>query len=187
MESSSLIRKTDRVLVRRFLRTRDEKSFRELYRRHTPALYRLGLRLVGGSEADAQDAIQDTWIRACKSLSRFEWKSSLRTWLTGILINRTREFIRDRRRQPEEELPEELPASTVARPGEGIDLEHAIACLPSGYREVLLLHDIEGNTHEEISLLLEISVGTSKSQLFHARKAVRAMLHMEFKDNEQGT
>ena len=187
MESSSLIRKTERVLVRRFLRTRDEKSFRELYRRHTPVLYRLGLRLVGGSEADAQDAIQDTWIRACKSLSRFEWKSSLRTWLTGILINRTREFIRDRRRQPEEELPEEFPASTVARPGEGIDLEQAIACLPSGYREVLLLHDVEGNTHEEISLLLEISVGTSKSQLFHARKAVRAMLQMEFKNNEHGT
>lgn len=186
MESSGLISKTDRVLVRRFLRSKDETSFRALYRRHTPALYRLGLRLVGGSEADAQDAIQDTWIRACKSLPRFEWKSSLRTWLAGILINRTREFNRERLRQPEEELPDELPASTVARPGERIDLEQAIASLPAGYRQVLVLHDIEGNTHEEISLLLEISVGTSKSQLFHARKAMRAMLQTEFENNEQG-
>ncbi|MFY9608268.1 MAG: RNA polymerase sigma factor [Blastocatellia bacterium] len=179
MESSGLISKTDRVLVNRFLRTGDERSFRELYRRHTPTLYRLGLRLVGGSEADAQDAIQDTWVRACKSLSRFEWKSSLRTWLVGILINRTREFNRVRWRQPEDELPDEFPASTIARPAERIDLEQAIARLPAGYRQVLVLHDIEGNTHEEISLLLEISVGTSKSQLFHARKTVRAVLQME--------
>lgn len=114
-----------------------------------------------------------------KSLSRFEWKSSLRTWLAGILINRTREFNRERWRQPEEELRHEVPASTIVRPGERIDLEQAIARLPAGYRQVLVLHDIEGNTHEEISLLLEISVGTSKSQLFHARKTVRAMLQME--------
>ena len=176
-----MISETDRVLVKRFLRTRDETSFRELYRRHTPALYRLGLRLAGGAEADAQDAIQDTWIRACKSLSRFEWKSSLRTWLVGILINRSREFNRERWRRPEEKLPGEFPATTTAQPGERIDLEQAISRLPSGYRQVLVLHDIEGNTHEEISVLMEISVGTSKSQLFHARKTVRAMLRMESK------
>jgi RNA polymerase sigma-70 factor (ECF subfamily) len=186
MERSGLTTRTDRELVKTFLRARDERSFRELYARHTPALYRLGLRLVGGSEADAQDAIQDTWIRACKSLPRFEWKSSLRTWLAGILVNRTREFNRERWRQPEEGLPDELPAKTFARPGEGIDLEQAIASLPAGYRQVLVLHDIEGNTHEEISRLLEVSVGTSKSQLFHARKCVRAVLQTESKKNEQG-
>ncbi len=186
MESSGLIRETDLVLVKRFLRTGDERSFRELYRRHTPALYRLGLRLAGGSEADAQDAIQDTWIRACKSLSRFEWKSSLRTWLAGILVNRMRELNRGRLRQPEGNLPDDLPASTIARPGERLDLEQAIARLPEGYRQVLVLHDVEGNTHEEIGLLLEISAGTSKSQLFHARKSVRAMLGRSQTNNERG-
>lgn len=175
------------VLVKRFLSTGDETSFREMYRRHTPALYRLALRLAGGSEANAQDAIQDTWIRACKSLSRFEWKSSLRTWLAGILVNRTRELDRERWRQPQEELPDELTASTVARPAERLDLEQAISRLPAGYRQVLVLHDIEGNTHEEIGLLLEISAGTSKSQLFHARKTVRAMLGRSQTNHEQGT
>ncbi|HKO98439.1 MAG TPA: sigma-70 family RNA polymerase sigma factor [Pyrinomonadaceae bacterium] len=163
----------DRVLVGRFMLTRDEATFRALYRRHTPALYPLALRLVGGSETEAEDAIQETWIRACKTLSVFEWKSTLRTWLSGILINRVREMHRDVRRRNEEELLDECLNPTNARPGERIDLERAIARLSPGYRHVLVLHDIEGYTHEEVSAQLDISIGTSKSQLFHARRALR--------------
>ncbi|HKP47987.1 MAG TPA: sigma factor, partial [Pyrinomonadaceae bacterium] len=85
---------SDHSLVARFVRTRDEATFRALYRRHTPALYPLALRLVGGSEVEAQDAIQDTWVRACKSLTTFEWRSTLRTWLSGILIRRVYEMHR---------------------------------------------------------------------------------------------
>jgi RNA polymerase sigma-70 factor (ECF subfamily) len=103
----------------------------------------------------------------------------LKTWLTGILINRVRELKREHNRHNEEELPDEWPAAINARPGDRIDLEQAVARLPDGYRYVLVLHDVEGYTHEEISALLEISVGTSKSQLYHARRAVRAMFHME--------
>jgi hypothetical protein len=61
----------DRRLVNKFIRNRNERSFRSLYRRHTPTLYRLALRLAGGVEADAQDLIQDTWFRACGSLAEF--------------------------------------------------------------------------------------------------------------------
>jgi RNA polymerase sigma factor (sigma-70 family) len=175
MNNNNFINKADQVLVERFMRTRDEATFRELYRRHTPALYPLALRLVGGSESEAQDAVQDTWLRACKTLHGFEWRSSLRTWLTGILINRVREVNRERGRRSEEELPEDFSKHVSVQPGERIDLEHAIARLPTGYRHVLVLHDVEGYTHEEISARLEINVGTSKSQLYHARKALRAM------------
>lgn len=184
MESSHFNEKTDRVLVKRFLRTGDETAFRELYRRHAPRLYALALRLAGGSEADAQDAVQDTWVRACRTLAGFEWRSSLRTWLTGILINRVREINRERRRRNEEELPDEWAVRVVARQGQAVDLEQAIARLPVGYRHVLVLHDVEGYTHEEISRLLEINAGTSKSQLYHARKAMRAMLQMEQENHE---
>ncbi len=173
MASSAFTDEADRVLVSRFIRSQDEVTFRALYRRHTPALYPLALRLVGGSESEAEDAIQDTWMRACKGLTVFEWKSTLRTWLSGILINRVREMHRDVRRRNEEELLDECLKPTSARPGERIDLERAIARLSAGYRHVLVLHDIEGYTHEEISAQLEISVGTSKSQLFHARRALR--------------
>ncbi|HSE99076.1 MAG TPA: sigma-70 family RNA polymerase sigma factor [Blastocatellia bacterium] len=179
MKRIGLIRKSDRALVTIFLRTRDEAAFRELYRRHTPALYPMALRLAGGSEADAQDAVQDTWIRACKRLPGFEWRSSLRTWLTGILINCVRELNHKRYSRTEEELLDEWPQAIDARAGERIDLEQAVDRLPPGYRHVLLLHDVEGYTHEEISGLLEISVGTSKSQLHHARKALRAMFQTE--------
>lgn len=176
MESSRFNEKTDRALVKRFLRAGDEAAFRELYRRHAPALYMLALRLVGGSEADAQDAVQETWIRACKMMSAFEWRSSLRTWLSGILVNRSREMMRERGRRNEEELPDGLPTLISTREGRAIDLEQAIARLPAGYRQVLVLHDVDGYTHEEISRLLEINAGTSKSQLYHARKAMRMML-----------
>jgi len=175
MDSSTRHDETDHVLVSRFIRTHDEATFRALYCRHTPALYPLALRLAGSSEAEAQDAIQDTWIRACKTLSAFEWRSSLRTWLTGILINRLREMSREFRRRNEEELPEETFNPLNIQQGERIDLEQAIARLPSGYRYVLILHDVEGYTHEEIGARLEISVGTSKSQLHHARRVLREM------------
>ena len=174
MDSNDFNDRADQELVERFMRTKDETTFRELYRRHTPYLYLLALRLVGGAESEAQDAVQDTWLRACKTLSGFAWRSSLRTWLAGILINRVREMNRESARRNEEELPEEFSPPGVARASEHVDIEQAVARLPAGYRLVLVLHDVEGYTHEEIGARLEISAGTSKSQLHHARKALRA-------------
>lgn len=175
----------DQRLVRRFLRSGSERAFRQLYRRHTPVLYPLALRLVGGVEADAHDALQETWVRACSTLIRFEWKSSLRTWLTGILINCVREGNRQRQRLKAEELPDDdsTPASSPSLAG--LDLEQVIERLPRGYRHVLTLHDIEGYTHEEIGALLEITAGTSKSQLYQARKALRAALQGESHDEQR--
>lgn len=73
--------------------------------------------------------------------------------------------------------PEGLePARPPSRVPDRIDLERAIATLPPGYRTVLVLHDVEGFTHEEIGERLQIAVGTSRSQLFHARRAVRRAL-----------
>ena len=168
--------KEDQALVEKYLRRRDEHSFRELYRRHSPALYALALRL-SASEADAEDALQETWIRACKLLSTFQWKSTLRTWLTGILINCVRELRRKHDRRGEQSIGEDLPPRTFEVPVD--NLESAISSLPAGYRQVLVLHDVEGYTHEEISRMLEINVGTSKSQLHHARKFIRSLLVTE--------
>ena len=187
MENSEATEPEDRRLVNKFIRDRDERSFRSLYRRHTPTLYRLALRLAGGVEADAQDLIQDTWFRACGSLAEFHWKSSLRTWLTGILINCGRELSRRRQRQNEDEFVEpELIAPGFAN-GHTTEVEQAIQRLPEGCRYVLTLHDIEGYTHEQISALLEISAGTSKSQLHYARQILRSALRKdETKDERNG-
>ncbi|HSM61160.1 MAG TPA: RNA polymerase sigma factor [Longimicrobiales bacterium] len=167
---------SDRELAGRIADTGDERAFRTLYRRHTPALYPFVLRLLGGSEADADDVVQDTWMRAVRGLARFRWDASFRTWLLGIGLNRAREVLRRRARHDGvAPMKRELPTAPV-RTEDRMDLERAIAALPEGYRTVLLLHDVEGFTHPEISERLEIAVGTSRSQLFHARRALRGLL-----------
>ncbi len=166
---------TDRDLVR-LVQHGDEAGFRSLYRRHTPALYPFVLRLVGGDEPAAEDVVQDTWVRAVRGLPSFRWDAAFRTWLHGIALNRVREMVRKQGRRDEIGLPDAPtwtpPAPTAVR----VDLERAIASLPDGYRTVLILHDVEGFSHPEISSRLGVAVGTSRSQLFHARKALRAML-----------
>jgi RNA polymerase sigma-70 factor (ECF subfamily) len=168
---------SDRDLADALLSRGDEPAFRVLYRRHTPALYQIALRIVGGCEADAEDVVQETWIRATTRLSGFRWESSLRTWLIGIGINLSREVLRRRKRRPTMEWTEAIePALPPSRDGDRVDLERAITGLPAGCRMVFVLHDIEGYTHEEIGRRLKIAAGTSKSQLFEARRAMRARL-----------
>ena len=163
---------SERQLVEKFCRTRDEVLFRELYRQHTPVLYRICVRMLG-SDAAAQDAVQEVWIRAEAGLAQFQWQSSLSTWLVGIAINRCREIFRDRQRRNEtaDLVPEKISGGPPAELQ--LDMERAVAALAPGYREVLLLHDGEGYTHEEIAAILGIDAGTSKSQLSRARKILR--------------
>ena len=166
----------DRELVEAVVVEGDERAFRELYRRHTPRLYQLVLRLVE-SEHDAEDIVQETWIRAAEAAANFRWESAFATWLTGIAVNRFRELLRKRNRWPSLALDQVAePESRAEHVGERIDLERALSLLPVGYRTVLVLHDLEGYRHEEIAEQLGIAPGTSKSQLFHARRYVRTLL-----------
>ncbi|HKD10423.1 MAG TPA: RNA polymerase sigma factor [Thermoanaerobaculia bacterium] len=164
----------DRPLVGEFLATGDESAFRALYRRHAPLVYGLVLRLCGNRRAEADDVFQETWIRAIAGLGRFRWESALSTWLCGIAVRCAREL---ERRSVASAQPESDPAEGHASAGEpGVDLDRALAALPPGYREILLLHDVFGYTHTEIASLLEIEPGTSKSQLSRARRAARERL-----------
>ena len=186
MEEKTGNDREDRRLIRLFLKNRDEICFRKMYRRHSPGLYYLALRLVGGTVEEAQELVQETWIRACESLPKFQYRSSLRTWLKGILVNRFREMARYKWKEKERmNLLNTDTESTKGRPNVKIDMERAIDLLPTGYREVLILHDLEGFTHREIGLLLRIEPGTSKSQLFHARKSIRAFFTPEGNQNER--
>ena len=123
--------------------------------------------------------MQSTWIIAVQRLADFRWESSLKTWLSGIALNACREI--QRRRRAETSLPRsdaENDSKTALHPAPGatLDLDRALSDLPEGYREALILHDVEGYTHEEIARLLGIDTGTSKSQLSRARKALKALL-----------
>lgn len=178
-------------MVGAYLQDREEDAFLALYRRHSSGVYGTILRLVRGDEEEAKEILQLTWIQAAENLHRFRWESSLRSWLTGIAINCHRGVMRKRRRRPTEpvESVEIAALPEVPRPHRDIariDLERAIAQLPDGYREVLILHDVEGYTHDEIGALMGIGSGTSKSQLSRARRAVRTWLgETEEKRSEQ--
>lgn len=166
----------DRQLVASLVRRRDERAFSSLYERHTTYLYRFALRLTAGDEDVAQDLVHDAWVRAVQRAAAFEWRSTLRTWLAGFVVA----LWRERQRQESREMPLDdshgdngtvLPAS-LAR----VDVERALAALAPGFREVLVLHDIEGYTHEDIAVMLGVQPGTSKSQLSRARAAMRRAL-----------
>lgn len=172
----------DDALLDRLARTRDVRAFDTLYRRHTARLYAVALRMTHDADV-AADIVHDTWVRAVESVGHFERRSAVRTWLTGILINRHREWLRERRHDPFDEDP---PGDDIIDPSysspldatrfDRLDLETAVAALAPGFRSVLVLHDIEGFTHEEIGMMLGVSPGTSKSQLARARQRMRLLL-----------
>jgi RNA polymerase sigma-70 factor, ECF subfamily len=173
----SLSEQADHELGREILASKSETAFCELYRRHAQALCRF-LRLAGGlPPGELDDIHQEVWIRAMTRLSSFRWDASFRTWLFGIAVNLCRE---SRRRGFQEATlggqgSDDVSAlSTPPSPALRMDLQSAIDDLPPGYRQILVLHDVEGYTHEEIARLLGIDEGTSKSQLSRARRAVRA-------------
>jgi RNA polymerase sigma-70 factor (ECF subfamily) len=160
----------DHVLVAAFL-DGDASAFGALYDAHAPSLYAFIQRLLGRWRSEANDALQDVWLRAARDLPRFRGQSAFRTWLFGIAVNRCREILRLAPNW-EEELAEDL-AITMPSPEERIDLERAVARLPLRYREVLVLHDIYEHTHAEIAAMLGIEDGTSKSNLSRARALLR--------------
>lgn len=170
--------RSDRELARLVVEEGDEAAFRALYRRHSPTVYGFVLRLVGGDVHEAEDILQETWLRAARALGKFRWESALSSWISGIALNRVREMARKKKRSLVEVDGEwEMPVA-AGDAGKRIDLERALALLPPGFRTVLVLHDVEGYTHQEIGDRLGITDGTSKSQLHGARKAMRRLLNV---------
>lgn len=171
----------DRALVSAVTRRGDPRAFGELYERHTPAMYGLALRLAAGAAPDAEDIVHDAWVRAVERLDAFEWRSTLRTWLCGFVVLRWREECRRREREPAATYDHAGPVSATPDDRlnaavDRIDLERAVRRLPDGYREVLVLHDIQQLPHEEIAGLLGIAASTSRSQLARARRALKLSL-----------
>jgi RNA polymerase sigma-70 factor (ECF subfamily) len=166
---------SDDDLLNAVRRNGSERAFGALYDRHTPRAYQTAWRILGGSQADADDAIQEAWVRAIASLDSRRSDAEFGAWLRSIVAHVAIDIVRKQQRL---ELDPDVDAALDEDedPQERLDLESAIASLPAGYRAVLVLHDIEGYTHEEIGARLGITAGTSKGQLFKARRAVRERL-----------
>jgi RNA polymerase sigma factor (sigma-70 family) len=166
---------TDNALIAAVLEDGSEAAFRALYHRHTPRMYGVARRLTD-SDADAEDVLQDAWTRAASRLRDFAGRSTLNTWLVGVVVNVARECLAKRGRWPEA-LLHDVPIPDIGvGAGERVDIERAIRALPPGYRTAFVLHDVEGFTHEEIGQRCGWTAGTSKTLLFRARRALRAAL-----------
>jgi RNA polymerase sigma-70 factor (ECF subfamily) len=157
----------------------DRHAFQRLYRLHAGRVHGAVYRLAGYDHARAEDLTQDAFIRAWQKLPGFRHESAFGTWLYRLAINVALTDIRARSADPvsmldDDHLPEagETPFCAAERD----ELERAIGQLPPRARAVLVLHDIEGWRHEDISSELGMAVGTSKAQLHRARGLLRKIL-----------
>jgi len=154
-------------------------AFEELYKAHSARVYALCLRIEGDA-ARADELTQDVFVRAWERLPGFRGESAFGTWLHRLAVNvvladRRAAWRRDRRVTLDEE-PVALASASATDPALTLDLEAAIAGLPHGARTVFVLHDVEGYQHAEIATMTGIAEGTSKAQLFRARRLLRVAL-----------
>jgi RNA polymerase sigma-70 factor (ECF subfamily) len=165
----------------------DGRAVRELYARYSARVYAV-VRRLAGDDALAEDYAQEAWVRAIRALPSFRGDSAFSTWLHRIAVNSALHGQRWRTRRTSNEIP--LPVAAEAsrpadRPVLRIELERALRRLPPGMRQVLVLHDVEGYTHDEIAEVMGITSGTSKSQLFKARAKMREMLSTSERDAKE--
>ena len=168
----------------------DRSVFEYLYRMHSRRVYALCLRMVGNT-SEAEDLTQEVFLHLLRKIQTFRGESAFSTWLHRLAVNLV--LMHLRKKSPPmvsiEATPD--PDEETVSPGidvgttdlllEGtldrINLAHCIAQLPTGYRTIFVLHDIQGYEHNEIAQILGRSVGDSKSQLHKARTRLRELLH----------
>jgi RNA polymerase sigma-70 factor, ECF subfamily len=158
----------------------DVVAFEELYRRFSPGIYGLCLRLTGQREA-AEDCTQDSFVAAWRSLAAFEQRSRFSTWLHRIAVNAVLARRRGLRVQYEVAEPAAGLPEVAVPGGDGmpVDLERAVAGLPEGARHVLVLVGIYGFSHAEAAAALGTAEGTCKAQLHRARGLLATAMGLE--------
>jgi RNA polymerase sigma-70 factor, ECF subfamily len=158
-------------------------AFEAVYRENAARIHALCLRMTG-SRAAAEDCVQETFVQAWRHMGEFEGRSSISTWLHRIAVNCVLGWQRAESRRPSGHLasidpdrPDPWGADPcLADMGLDLDLERAIARLPEGARNVLVLQMVAGFTHEETAEMLGIAPGTCKAQLHRARQLLQARL-----------
>ena len=157
-------------------RRQDRRAQKELYDRYSRAMYTACYRICGSFDL-ASDALQEGFLKVFQKLDTYRGESTVGAWMKVVIVRTALNKIR--RKKVTEDLPlnyadEEIDWGTSALDVEY--LEKAIQRLPDGYRSVFVLIEVEGYKHAEVAEMLGITVGTSKSQLFYAKKKLREFL-----------
>jgi RNA polymerase sigma-70 factor (ECF subfamily) len=159
----------------------DLRGYERLYALHGVRMKNFARNLLG-NQLDAEDAVQETFLKAQRSIASFRGQSSFVTWTFRILVNTCYDARRSRVHKKEvsyesaEDTPRPEPRAASAHPSLRLALEHALAQLTQHQRDVFLLYEVEGFRHAEIAAMLEISKTASKNTLFQAKKNLRLML-----------
>ena len=159
----------------------DLSAFEELYRSHGARMKSVAYNILGNA-ADAEDAVQEAFLRTYRGMGAFKGTAQLGTWMFRILVNACHDIGRQRRRRRDEtELGSDalLPASSHASGGDAalrVALEKALGRLRPRHRDVFVLFEVEGFLHREIAQILDIAEGTSKALLFEARRQLQSAL-----------
>jgi RNA polymerase sigma-70 factor (ECF subfamily) len=186
---------TDSQLVSRVLKG-DDDALKELVDRHLPAIYTFCLRYTGSAE-DAQDASQETFVKAWKKLKSFDRKKNFRTWLFAIAKNSATDIMRKRKSVPLSKFENEnednvlvdtltdtepLPDEVFAQAASASNAREALAQLPTRDRVILSLHYEEEESFENIAKILKIPANTVRSLHRRALIALRKLLEMKEKE-----
>jgi RNA polymerase sigma-70 factor (ECF subfamily) len=178
-------------LVRR-AQAGDEAAFGDLVRAHYESAFRTALSILR-HEHDARDVVQDVWVVVWKKLPAFRGDAKFSTWLHPIIVRRSLDHLRKRRRWFDRFLPfqsegddpadavvrvstaaepatEETPRDELEKSEKNLRFERALASLPPKHRTVLALREIQGLSYEEIARAMKCKTGTVMSRLFHARR-----------------
>lgn len=173
----------------------DAGAFEHIYRLHSRRVYAVCLRMVGNT-AEAEDLTQDAFMQLYRKIGTFRGESAFSTWLHRLAVNVVLMKLRkktlvatslEESSDPEDEssgprreigAPDLLLTGSIDR----VHLERAIEQLPPGYRQVFVLHDVQGFEHNEIAGLMGCSIGNSKSQLHKARMRLRELLQETLRD-----
>ena len=153
----------------------DRLAQKTLYEKYARAMYTIAYRMSGDFEL-ANDILQDAFIKVFRNLEKFRKESTLGAWIKTIVVRTA--LTRLKKERITDPISDEVTGSLVDW-GDHLDseyLEKAILSLPQGYRTVFLLIEVEGYSHKEVAEMLDISLGTSKSQLFYAKKRLRQII-----------
>jgi len=152
----------------------DRRAYEIIYRHFEPALLGLGLRMLGRQE-DAEDAVQTAFLKLYRGVNQFQFSAKFSTYLLRIMMNVCFDLMQKRRGQKERAF-EEIEISHAPRIDLHLQLEEAINTLPERMRACFVLFAVEEMKQDEIAGILNLSVGTVKAQIFHAKARLRALL-----------
>ncbi|MEO0898353.1 MAG: RNA polymerase sigma factor [Bacteroidota bacterium] len=158
----------------------DRRAQHQIYQRYLRAMSRVAYRITG-NEMEAEDVIQEAFIRAFRNLANFKGEATFGAWLKRIVVNTSINHVKRRKAEfvpfepermeiPEEHVPRYVSSYSMAT------IKEAIEQLPDGYKTVFSLYLFEGYDHQEIGNILNISEATSKSQFSRAKKKLRELL-----------